>query len=623
MQRTLRRRIFLTITPLVLLPAILGVTGVILLNRLGGRVDLILRENYASVRAMFRLNEALERIDSSFQFALAGQDAEARTTFDGNWTTFERELEIERQHVTVPGERELVDRLDILSSGYLQRGRTFFARPAGDPARRDAYFEHGLLADFRAIKHTAGEILLLNQENMERASDTARTEARTARTGFALGLGLAALLALLSAYWLTRAVVRPIAELTDAAVAVGSGNLDLSVPTFGRDELGRLARAFNDMTAQLRDYRRSNAAQLIRAQKTAQATIDSFADPVLVVDPAGGVEMANPAARQLFGVSPAGTEAAPPWAPPEPLRQPLTDALTARRAFQADSFDQAVMFRLHGDERAYLPQVLPISDRYGYTLGAAIVLKDVTGFRHLDQLKSDLVATVSHELKTPLTNLRLAVHLLLEETVGPLTPKQTELLLDARESAERLLQIIEHLLALARLQQREQRLQLRPHAPVELLRTAADAYAAQAQDRHINLVIAASDDVAPVNVDPGRMVQALSNLVDNALSHTDPGGTVTLSAAATDRGVRFTVADTGTGIAADALPHVFDRFYRAPDSDRPGSTGLGLAIVREIAEAHGGTADAESTPGRGSAFHLTLPSPLPTDVPVQRPKIGV
>ena len=141
------------------------------------------------------------------------------------------------------------------------------------------------------------------------------------------------------------------------------------------------------------------------------------------------------------------------WQPPEPLRQPLADALRDQRPFLTETFDQAVFFRLDGEEHAFLPQVRPIRDPYGGTLGAAVVLNDVTRFRLLDEIKSDLVATVSHELKTPLTSLRLALHLLLEEAVGPLTPKQTELLLDARDNAERLLRTIEHLLALARLEQ--------------------------------------------------------------------------------------------------------------------------------------------------------------------------
>src|SRR6202007_3049553 len=122
-----------------------------------------------------------------------------------------------------------------------------------------------------------------------------------------------------------------------------------------------------------------------------------------------------------------------------------------------ESFDQAVTFRLAGEDRAYLPQVRPIRDPAGDTLGAAVVLADVTRFRVLDQFKTDLVATVSHELKTPLTSVRLAVHVLLEEAVAPLTPKQAELLIAARENSERLLAIIEQLLSLARLQRPQDR----------------------------------------------------------------------------------------------------------------------------------------------------------------------
>src|SRR5262249_17945433 len=155
----------------------------------------------------------------------------------------------------------------------------------------------------------------------------------------------------------------------------------------------------------------------------------------------------NPAARALFGAGPsADGEPGPVWQPPEALRQPLADALRVQRAYQPDQFDQAGSFRLAGEDRTYLPQVRPIPDRDGNTLGAAVVLNDVTRFRLLDQFKSDLVATVSHELKTPLTAVRLAVHVLLEEVVGPLTEKQTELLVDARDNAERLLALIDQLL---------------------------------------------------------------------------------------------------------------------------------------------------------------------------------
>src|SRR5271169_656658 len=145
------------------------------------------------------------------------------------------------------------------------------------------------------------------------------------------------------------------------------------------------------MARQLREYRQSHKAQLIRAQRTSQATIDSFPEPVLVVDPERRVEMANPAARGLFGLP-----------------------------RQEDG-------------------ALPIRDGASATLGAAVLLENVTRFRLLDEIKSNMVATVSHELKTPLTSIRLVLHLLLEEQAGPLQPKQLELLIDARDNAERLL----------------------------------------------------------------------------------------------------------------------------------------------------------------------------------------
>ncbi len=279
------------------------------------------------------------------------------------------------------------------------------------------------------------------------------------------------------------------------------------------------------------------------------------------------------------------------------------------RAFLTQAFDQTVTFRHNGEDRAYLPQILPIHDPFGSTLGAAVVLNDVTRFRLLDQIKSDLVATVSHELKTPLTSVRLVLHLLLEETVGPLTPKQTELLIDARDNAERLLDMIEHLLALARLEQGRESLQLQagdaagrscrrpPRRPGRAPRRSTSSWSVED-----------ASHLPPVAADPVRLGHALNNLLDNALTYTEPGGRDhAVGRALDERTVRLSVADTGLGIPAEYLPHVFDKFFRVPDQSRGHGTGLGLAIVREIVLAHGGQVSCESQPGRGTVFSLTLP----------------
>jgi signal transduction histidine kinase len=238
-----------------------------------------------------------------------------------------------------------------------------------------------------------------------------------------------------------------------------------------------------------------------------------------------------------------------------------------------------------------------------------VVLNDVTRFRLLDQFKSDLVATVSHELKTPLTAVRLAVHVLLEEAVGPLTPKQTELLIDARDNAERLLALIDQLLALARLQRTQDRAAVRPEDPGELLRRATDGVRPRADDKHVEVEVVAGEPLPPVAVDAARIGQALANLLNNAVTYTPSGGKITLSAAAAGDGrVVLSVADTGVGIPGEYLPHVFDRFFRIPGQSEETGTGLGLAIVKEIVTAHGGDVTCESEPGRGTTFRLTLPA---------------
>jgi two-component system, NtrC family, sensor histidine kinase KinB len=236
-----------------------------------------------------------------------------------------------------------------------------------------------------------------------------------------------------------------------------------------------------------------------------------------------------------------------------------------------------------------------------------VVLQDVTRLRLLDQVKSNLVATASHELKTPLTSIRLAVHLLLEEAVGPLTPKQMELLLDARENSERLLAMVNNLLDLARLEQGSRQLDVRPVSPEKLLQAAADAVRHRADDKGVEIVVSAPPGLPPVAIDAARLGHALRNLLDNALTYTDRGGRITLSASSDSEAMTLSVADTGIGIPADHLPHVFEKFFRVPGQSRGTGTGLGLAIVNEIVVAHGGTISCESQPEVETVFRLRLP----------------
>lgn len=609
---SLRYRLWLSFAPPLLLLATLGGGFIYALGLVGGRIEAILRENYRSVDAMNGLNEAAERIDSSFQFALAGRPG-AKAQYDEHWSAYRKHYDVERNNITEPGERELVERLAVVTDRYRALGDRFFEPTRAAVERAAEYYGAGqvpgpLQTTFADLKQVTGQIRRLNQDSMEAASRDARETAATARLWATLGL-LAALAATGVLAWQTgRTILRPVDDLTRSARAVGDGRFDQMVTADTADEIGELVAAFNRMTAQLRDLKQSHAARLLRAQQASQAAIDSFPDPVLVVDRDGRVEMANPAARRVLGVVPDGDQPGSIWEPPDRLRGPLDAALKAQQAFLTQSFDQAVTYRSGTEERTYIPQVLPVRDPYGGTLGAAVVLNDVTRFRLLDEFKSDLVATASHELKTPLASLRLAVHLLLEETVGPLTGKQIELLVDARDNTERLVRIIDHLLALARLEHGRDQLAIGPEAPGQLLRAAADRVQPVLTGRSVVFDIDPEQPLPSVAADPQRLGQVLDNLLVNAATYTEPGGQITLAARAAEHGrVELEVRDTGVGIPPQYLAHVFDKFFRIPGQTRGQGTGLGLAIVREIVTAHGGEVVCESEPGKGTTFRLSLP----------------
>jgi signal transduction histidine kinase len=599
---TLRTRIVLTVAPLLLLTAALGSADAVLLRHISGRIDAILRDNLRSVDYMADLEDALDGIDQSFHLTLLGRGG-GRAGYEEAWARFREQQANEERNVTVPNEeRARVDELAGLADAYRRAGDRFHAAPSAD-----LYFgadgREGLSGQVRRLHEVARQIRLLNEREMGRASAGAQRAAVAWCLGLAAGLAVTALLVGLLAWTTLRAILGPLRVLARTAQAVGAGDFGQTLEE-GSGEVGQVARAFNHMTRQLLAYRQSQSARLVRAQKTGQAVVDSFPDPILVVEAGGQVEMANPAARRVLGVT-----AAAPWQPPAALARPLAEALHRQQPFRTHAFDQTVDWRLDGEERAYLPQILPIRDPSGETLGAAVVFSDVTRFRLMDQIKSDLVATLSHELKTPLACVRLNLHLLLEKSVGPLTARQEALLADARDNAERLLRTIEHVLALARLEHAGQALDLRPEPPGVLLRAAADELRARATPKGIEVVVEDADGLPPVGVDRQRFGHALNNLLDNALTYTDEGGRITLSAASVGEGaVRFSVADTGIGIPAEHLPHLFDKFFRVPGRSRGRGTGLGLAIVREIAVAHHGEVACDSRPGKGAVFTLTLPA---------------
>jgi two-component system, NtrC family, sensor histidine kinase KinB len=232
----------------------------------------------------------------------------------------------------------------------------------------------------------------------------------------------------------------------------------------------------------------------------------------------------------------------------------------------------------------------------------------VTKLHLLDRLKSDMVSTVSHELKTPLTSVQMAIHLLLEEVVGPLTSKQVELLLAARQDADRILTMINDLLDLTRIEQGRVKLDLQSVSVAGLVDESVARLRGLAQNAGITLSTKVESDVLSVLVDQDRIEHVFDNLIVNAIQHTGRGGTIQVSAVADGRFARFSVRDNGEGISPEQVSRIFEKFYRIPTTRHSGGAGLGLAIVHEIVTAHGGEITVASELGKGTTFTFSLPA---------------
>ena len=604
---TLRTRLLLAQGPLALALALVGVMAVATLADLGKSGQRILADNYRSVLAAQRMKEAIERIDSAALFLVIGEDARGLRQAAENRPRFESELHVEEQNITEPGEQEAAVELRRNWTSYQRAFDAFVQLPSRDQ-RRARYLE--VLSDgFVRVKDSADKILAINQDAMVQRSESQRHKSELAKTLTILAVLAALLVGLVASGSLVAAALRPVAVLGQAVRRLGEGDLNARVRVHDTGEIGQLARDFNAMADSLRNYRQSSLGELLQAQASAQAAIDSLPDPVLVFGADGALLNANRIAEALLGVR---LDAEAPLAPMPPEVRAVVDrvrghVLSGEGPYVPRGFDEAVLVSSADGALALLPRASPVLGEGGGVLGTTVVLQDVTRLRRFDELKNDLVATVAHEFRTPLTSLRMAIHLCVEGAVGPVTEKQLDLLTAARQDCERLQRIVDDLLDLARI--RAGLLELSP-GPVEVSALLDEALAdvrSAAEQAGVRLSAQTEAGSESLVADKERLGLALQNLLSNAIRHTARGGTVTLLAAQSDAGIRFSVRDTGQGIAPEHLPRLFDRFFRVPGG-HGGSAGLGLSIVKDVAEAHGGTVGVESTPGEGSTFWLTVPT---------------
>jgi NtrC-family two-component system sensor histidine kinase KinB len=454
------------------------------------------------------------------------------------------------------------------------------------------------------------------------AGARARDQARRA-TWIVAVLSLAAVAAASAvSVWLTRSVVRPVRELTDGVEALRLGDFGRRVAPAPIDELGRLADGVNRLAETLAEYRASSLGELLAAKATLEATLDALPDAVLVVAPDGTLAALNPPARSFLaakGAAAAGRLRDLPL-PPEHLAA-VESALAGRASTppRAD-FGSALAADLDGRPRRFLLSAVPVPGLAPRGCGAVLVLDDVTDFARLDELRSELIGVASHELKTPLTTLRMNLRLL-GEGADELSARQREMVEAALGGCEELAGTIEELLDVARIEAGQLRLDLAPVDLERVLEQALRPLRVRFEDAGVAVRVARDGRPALARGDAARLRAVLTNLLTNALKYSPPGGTVTVRLSSGpnagprgDAAVQIAVADQGPGVPAEYRERVFEKFFRVEHhlgrgADGQRGTGIGLYLCREIVKAHGGSIRCEAgEDGVGARVAFVLPA---------------
>ncbi len=405
-----------------------------------------------------------------------------------------------------------------------------------------------------------------------------------------------AMLAVVAAWLIARTVTRPVRQLTKGAQKIAAGELGQKIDVATKDEIGQLARAFNDMSVALKVTMDS-----VSSEKNKLANIlANMADGVIMTDVEGNVVLSNTAAGKFLGFKEVDS-----------LNKHLIEVVhdheldTVVKQCLETAKEQEIQFEC-GITRRFLRAIALPLQHQGRLNGALILVQDLTELRNLQTTRRELIGNISHELRTPLASIKAMVETLQSGAIGDKEAAH-DFLWRINGEIDHLTQMVAELTQLSRIEAGQAELKIER---VDL-NTTVDEVVAQLKPLAERQEIVISKDLSPalpsIPADRDRIRQTITNLVHNAIKFNRSGGKITISTSYDSNSVSVSVTDTGIGIAREDLPHIFERFYKADKARSGGGSGLGLAIAKHTIQAHGGEIWAESEEGKGSAFTFRLP----------------
>lgn len=538
-----------------------GILAIIYFNRLNTDSQSVLKNNLES---LLYCNDMLKALDD-----LPG-DKTALASFDSS-------LKKQEINITELGEKEATTAIrtnlqQLLSGMHDSLSRT-------------------------GIRQSVQIINDLNQQAIIRKSQAARQTAGDAIFWLTLIFVVLGLITFTFVVNFPSVISTPISALNEGIRQIAGKNYHKRIYLKQQDEFGDLAQAFNVMAEKLDEYENSNLAQLRFEKSRIETIINQMKDGIIGLDAKRNILFLNVVAQNLLGLK--EPELIGKYSADVALRNDLM------RTLLKEETGKELKIYADNKESYFNKDILDVSHN-GEIIGQVIVLKNITPFHELNEAKTNFIATVSHELKTPISSIKMSAQLLFDQRVGNMNSEQKELTQSIVDDAERLLKITSELLNIAQVETGNIQLKMQPTPVKDIVDQAVQTVQLKAAQKRINIKLDMPDAGLLVNADEEKTSWVLINILTNAIKYSPEASIVEVAVVRKDNVAEFSVKDYGRGIEGRYLPHIFDRYFKVPGTHDVAGTGLGLSISREFIETQGGHIMVASEIGMGSRFTFFL-----------------
>jgi two-component system, NtrC family, sensor histidine kinase KinB len=605
---SVRFRISLGFIILVSISVLITIWAIINFNRLGSSVDKIIRENYLSVVAAENMVRSLEVEDNALVALLSDQKYKNVDVYKQTKLDFFQWLQKTQDRASRPIQHQILDTIQIQHRRYEELADTlimFIFDPQLNQIAKT--YQFGTIRPMNELlKKNCFRLIEMNQQEMFDLDKRAREISSEATYAVLVASLIAVALAIFASAQFTKSLVEPAERLTETVRNIGRGRLDLKIDVLTNDEFGELSREFNKMTERLRKFEELNIEKILEEKQKSETLVQNISDAIIVCDKQNRVILINDAARKLFNVKKENVEGLD-------FSEIILDEKIKNIFLHPKSTPYSqqpyLLLKTDGKDVYVRPKVSEIPLPGGETLGNVLILQDVTQFRDLDRMKSEFMATVSHEFRTPLTSINMSVDILNQEIVGKLNKEQKDLIQSTKQDAERLTKLVRELLELSKLESGKFQIRHELISVNEIISDTVKPILLPFKEKSVELKMNLSEKLPKIMADHQQLGWVISNLVNNALRYSYKDGLVRISTELSGNNILVKVIDNGKGISKENVGKIFDKFVQVKESmeTTPGSVGLGLAIAKEIVEAYGGNISVESEINSGSIFTFTIP----------------